>query len=113
MLQFKNIARLVAATAICFTLTLPSRAEDKVMDSKMAPKMSSGKMMGGKMSGGKMMGGKMMADKMVCQMCKMSAAESKTYMSMSKAEKALFMKHMDKMGMSHDKMMGGKMSGKM
>ncbi len=108
MFQLPKTARFLAALAVTGALALPSLAQSKMTDSKMAPKMSSGKMMGGKM-----MGHGMMSDKMVCQMCKMSASESKTYMYMSKAEKALFMKYMDKMGMEQGKMMGGKMSGKM
>ncbi|PQV63028.1 hypothetical protein B1R32_1164 [Abditibacterium utsteinense] len=112
-MNLQKIARLGAALAVTGALALPSMAQDKMMDSKMAPKMSSSKMSGHTMSGSKMTGHTMMSDKMVCQMCKMTPAESKTYMGMSKAEKMLFMKHMDKMGMSHSKMMGGKMSGKM
>ncbi len=113
MMNLQKTARLLAALAVTAVCALPGVAQDK-MAPKMDSKMSGGKMMGSKMSGGKMMGGKMMmSDKMVCQMCKMSASESKTYMGMSKAEKALFMKHMEKMGMGQSKMMGGKMSGKM
>lgn len=104
MINLQKTARLFAALAVTGALALPGFAQDK-----MAPKMDS-KMSGGHMMGGKTMGGKMMmSDKMVCQMCKMSASESQTYMKMSKAEKALFMKYMDKMGMGQDKMMGGKM----
>lgn len=110
MITFKKTSHLVIAT-IAFGLSArPVFADSKMMDSKMSGgKMMDHKMGSSKMMGSKMNGGKMMSDKAVCAMCKMSASESKTYMNMSPAEKALFMKHMDKMG--GGKMMGGKMSG--
>ncbi|RYG74156.1 hypothetical protein EON80_02635 [bacterium] len=110
MLQLNKITRLLAATAICCALTVsisaPANAQDKMggkmMDSKMGGKMMDHKMMDHKMSGGKMAGGKMMGSKMdhsKMMMGKMTAADKKVYMGMSKSEKALFgkMTHMGKM----------------
>jgi hypothetical protein len=105
MFQIRKTARLVAATAVCGALALPAIAQDR-----MAPKMSGSKMVSGKTlskaAADRMMMGKMMSS--------MTAAEKKTFTSMSPAEKALFMKMLKPRMVGSSKMMGsGKMSGKM
>ncbi len=118
-MKLQKTSRLLAALSLTgalalSSLALPSLAQSKMMDSKMTPKMSSGKMSGNKMSSSKMGGKMMMSDTAMCKMCKLTPMETKTYMGMSKAEKALFRNHMDMMGMKMGgKMSGGKMSGKM
>ncbi|HVF85291.1 MAG TPA: pentapeptide repeat-containing protein [Abditibacteriaceae bacterium] len=96
------LAGLVASVSI-----LPGFAQSKMSDSKMSgSKMSGSKMSGSKMSGSAMSGSKMSGSKMSgskvssggmtssSMMSGMSAAEKRTYMMMSPAEKALVMKVM-------------------
>ena len=95
----------IKLTALALSCCLPLLASNAFADDKMAPKMG-GKMMDHKMDG-KMdhkmapkMGGKMMDHKMGGKMSphkKMSSSEHKTYMGMSKTEKALFDKYAGKM----------------
>jgi len=103
MRQTTNTARTIAAAiAGIVIIAAPTFAGDKMMDGK----MSGGKMMGGKMDG--KMSGKKMADPdmkmMHTAMSKMSAADKKTMMGMSKAEKNAVARMMNSMGSKMAKM---------
>ena len=114
--------RAAVAVALTVVATAPAMAQSKMSGGKMSGGHS---MMGGKMSGGKMMGGHMMmsaadkktmmgmtaAEKKVCMMpmgAKMTAAQKKTMMGMSASEKACATKMMK----MHSSMHGGRMSAK-
>ena len=95
------VTKVLLTGLIASVSVLPSLAESKMASSTMSStKMSGSKMSGSKMSGSKMSGSKMSGSKMGGGMMSsgmmkgMSAADKKTYMMMSPAEKALMMKMM-------------------